>query len=449
MKPWMTDNDVKLIEREILALNRTTISVLEWGSGGSTEHFTKFMRDHKIKYEWISIEYNGEWAKKVQSLKIPNTKVVLFDVGNSSLKQPRNVDMEDYINYPFTLNKKFDLVLVDGRRRRRCLINASKFVKDDGVVLLHDAQRKYYHCAFDNYKWSTFLSKTLWVGGTKNLVSIIMPARYLDRRLTFFRKTIDSIIKQSYQNWELIIACDGGEQTTIDLVLKTIKSYNDRRIRVFKSEKHRGPGVTRNMAIKFARGNYLSFHDTDDRSGTNRFERLLVDIGNDNIIGSDAMMSNPSAPSEDRIKSFGKDSLRLLLEDKKVRPPACLCTCLMTKKLFISLGGLESYMFSSDSIFMLKLGYYRDLMGLGHIPMVKKPLFVWVRQPESITTLNKNNVTMKSCLSQQRKFILNDVREQLLKMDLHKLTEKQIKTILGIKDNFIGLKESLKEIRWF
>jgi hypothetical protein len=163
MKPWMEDKDIRLIEKLLLGLNKSHLNVLEWGAGGSTKHFTEFLTSKKITYDWTALEYNKNWFERVAAFNIPNVALALFDVGNDNLKQ-RNINMDDYVRYPMTLGKKFDFILVDGRKRRRCLINASQLLNAGGVVALHDAQRKYYHCAFASFKTSKFLSTTLWTG---------------------------------------------------------------------------------------------------------------------------------------------------------------------------------------------------------------------------------------------------------------------------------------------
>jgi predicted O-methyltransferase YrrM len=160
MMPWMNEIDTHLIEKQILGLNKNYISVLEWGAGGSTSYFTSFMRDNNISYQWISLEYNEEWYDRIVGLNIPNVELKLFGIKTMSGVRI----LPEYISYPLTLNKKFDFILVDGRSRRKCLVNASKIINEDGVVLLHDADRTYYHCAFNNYNTYNFLSPTLWMG---------------------------------------------------------------------------------------------------------------------------------------------------------------------------------------------------------------------------------------------------------------------------------------------
>ena len=172
MKPWMKEKDIEFFKEELLKLEPNGLEILEWGSGGSTIHYPSFLIKNKIQFNWTSIEYNKVWhsemTKKLKDLNISNTTIILFDVGNNNLQQPYT-NMDEYVNYPSTLNKKFDLILVDGRKRRRCLIEASKLLKDNGVVLLHDAQRSWYHSAFKYFNGG-FLSEELWKGNNiKNI----------------------------------------------------------------------------------------------------------------------------------------------------------------------------------------------------------------------------------------------------------------------------------------
>lgn len=161
MKPQMSSEETAVMER-ILSSYGPHLDVLEWGSGGSTVYFAQFLRDEGISYTWTSIEYNRIWHERISHVVRDDKCVdlVLFDVGNTELRQ-RYTSMEEYITYPATLGKKYDVILVDGRKRRRCLLEARNLLKPDGVVFLHDARRTYYHCAFSAYPDSQVL---LWTG---------------------------------------------------------------------------------------------------------------------------------------------------------------------------------------------------------------------------------------------------------------------------------------------
>ena len=167
MKPWMKESEIRNLEKILLDLGKKShrLQILEWGSGGSTLHFTDFLKNRGIAYEWLSLEYNKDWYGEIQKLKSgdPRAKIVLFDVGNAELKQ-RHANMDDYVSYPAKLGEKYDFILVDGRKRRRCLLEAQKLLLPGGVVALHDAERKYYHCAFLRFPYSRFLRTSLWVG---------------------------------------------------------------------------------------------------------------------------------------------------------------------------------------------------------------------------------------------------------------------------------------------
>lgn len=163
--PLMKKHEIRAIEKALLSFRKDKLEVLEWGSGGSTHYFTKFLKDKEVLYSWTSIEYNKEWFEKI-SKEVEDDQDIhmhLFDVGNVGLKQ-RDTDMEDYINFPKTLGKKFDLILVDGRKRRRCVLESKNLLSKSGMVFLHDAQRKHYQCVFSEFTDSKMVGPYLWRG---------------------------------------------------------------------------------------------------------------------------------------------------------------------------------------------------------------------------------------------------------------------------------------------
>lgn len=180
-------------------LNKGKVDVLEWGSGGSTVYFTRFLRDKGVPYTWTSIEYNKGWYQKVSEevKNDPNTKVVLFDVGNNNLRQ-RYTDMEEYIKYPKKKGVKYDVIFVDGRKRRRCLLESKDLLKDRGVVFLHDACRKHYQCAFKVYPFSTFVSFILWKGKGEKVGPIV--SLFNKIQLVLLKNTFMLIVRP-VRNW--------------------------------------------------------------------------------------------------------------------------------------------------------------------------------------------------------------------------------------------------------
>lgn len=90
----------------------------------------------------------------------------------------------------------------------------------------------------------------------KNKISVIIPTYNTEQ---YIKECIDSILHQTYQNFEIIVINDGSTDNTLE-VLNSIK---DERIRVITIE-NSGQGFARNMALKEATGDYIMFIDSDD-----------------------------------------------------------------------------------------------------------------------------------------------------------------------------------------
>ena len=90
-----------------------------------------------------------------------------------------------------------------------------------------------------------------------DLVSIVMPSYNTGK---FIKKSIESVIDQPYENWELIIVDDCSDDDT-DAV---VTSFNDKRIRYLKNEVNCGAAISRNRALRKARGKWIAFLDSDD-----------------------------------------------------------------------------------------------------------------------------------------------------------------------------------------
>ena len=190
MKPLLNKHEIRTLERTLSGYGKEgrVVKVLEWGSGGSTVYFTRFMKERGIAYRWVSIEYNALWYSKVseETKDDPSVSIVLFDVGNNSLRQ-RHIEMNEYVSYPSSLNEEFDLIFVDGRKRRRCVLEAKRMLSQDGTVFLHDAQRKHYQCAFAAYSDHRFVGVHLWQG-TLRATSFVQKMR--NKAQSFFFKAL-------------------------------------------------------------------------------------------------------------------------------------------------------------------------------------------------------------------------------------------------------------------
>lgn len=100
------------------------------------------------------------------------------------------------------------------------------------------------------------------------LVSIIMPSW---NTANFIAESIQSVLNQTYTNWELLIVDDCSTDNTDEVVA----SFNDNRIKYFHNEKNSGAALTRNKAMREAQGEWIAFLDSDDLWVPNKLEHQI------------------------------------------------------------------------------------------------------------------------------------------------------------------------------
>ncbi|MER6530867.1 helix-turn-helix transcriptional regulator [Streptomyces sp. NPDC001508] len=168
------------------------LRVLEWGSGQSTLSFAQILAAHDLPFQWLALEYDREYFDTflAPALLYRADTILRYPDDDRSLHGPvgdgrahieavcwnrtalrpsersadREADLDDYVNYPAATGRDFDVVLVDGRKRRRCLLAAADFMETDTVVMLHDARHPHYHPPLARYPASRFIGDDLWVG---------------------------------------------------------------------------------------------------------------------------------------------------------------------------------------------------------------------------------------------------------------------------------------------
>ncbi|MBN1870923.1 MAG: glycosyltransferase [Candidatus Omnitrophica bacterium] len=99
-------------------------------------------------------------------------------------------------------------------------------------------------------------------------VSVIMPA---NRKSEEIKEAIQSVLNQTFQDFELIVINDGGPQEIQNIV----ESFRSNKIRYFRLDQCSGPGAARNMGVLKARGKYLAYLDDDDVYYPHHLETLV------------------------------------------------------------------------------------------------------------------------------------------------------------------------------
>jgi glycosyltransferase involved in cell wall biosynthesis len=91
----------------------------------------------------------------------------------------------------------------------------------------------------------------------KPTVSVILPTY---NRAHLVGRAIQSVLDQTYQDFEIIVVDDGSKDNTEEV----INGFTDTRIRYVKHQQNKGGSAARNTGIKFAKGKYIAFQDSDD-----------------------------------------------------------------------------------------------------------------------------------------------------------------------------------------
>ncbi len=150
----------------------------------------------------------------------------------------------------------------------------------------------------------------------KPLVSIVTPAYNSER---FIGATIESVITQTYKNWEMIIVDDGSTDKTGNIVKNYCK--RDIRIKYFWQKNSGRPAVPRNVAIRKAKGKYIAFLDSDDLWVSEKLARQV-----------EYMEKHPDL---DLVYGLARCIGNPLFEGRLVKQPKDAASCSTFEQLFI------------------------------------------------------------------------------------------------------------------
>ena len=129
------------------------------------------------------------------------------------------------------------------------------------------------------------------------LVSIIMTCHNGE---LYLKKAMESLLQQTYTEWELIFYDNYSNDTSYEI----IKSYNDSRIKYFKSNTLLNLGTVRNFALEKCTGSFISFLDVDDYWSIDKLEKQINKFRlNKNI---DIVYSNHFIIEKDQIRRIKK-----------------------------------------------------------------------------------------------------------------------------------------------
>ncbi len=122
--PWLTYSFIEFIKKYL----RPDMSLLEFGSGNSSLFYSKYIR------EVVAVEHNKEWYDSMSAQAPHNCTIIYKELEYG----------QDYSKTATSLDKIFDVIVVDGRDRANCIIHSEQYVAENGILVLDDAERPEY-----------------------------------------------------------------------------------------------------------------------------------------------------------------------------------------------------------------------------------------------------------------------------------------------------------------
>lgn len=140
--PWVTYPFIDFIEERLT----NNLEVFEFGSGNSTLWYAG-----KVRFV-TSVEHDDSWYKKIKST-MPN---------NVALHYQKLEYAKEYAAFAASQHKHFHIIIVDGRDRVNCIMNAVNSLTEDGVIVLDDSERAPYQEGIDFLIMKGFKKIDFW-----------------------------------------------------------------------------------------------------------------------------------------------------------------------------------------------------------------------------------------------------------------------------------------------
>ena len=161
--PWWTIKSITKVESFLAG--RHNPSVFEWGAGASTLWLAK--RAGTV----ISVEHDDSWAARVKeattemkTVKVRHKPPGISKGGESKYTSAKSgntgYSFENYVKAIDETSKKFDLIVIDGRAREACFDLALGNLKEDGIILFDNMNRKRYKLKLRQHKSRIEIIKT-------------------------------------------------------------------------------------------------------------------------------------------------------------------------------------------------------------------------------------------------------------------------------------------------
>jgi teichuronic acid biosynthesis glycosyltransferase TuaG len=213
------------------------------------------------------------------------------------------------------------------------------------------------------------------------LISIITP--YFSNK-EFIIKTVNSVLLQTYKNWELIIVDDENSEES-KLILNDIKKNNPNKINIFSTKINSGAAFARNLGIKKSKGKFIAFLDSDDYWKKNKLDKQILELIKKK---GDFVYTNYSIVNmnNNRQRNIHCDEI-INYESLLKNCPIC-CSSVLLKKSILNKIKFKNYKTKEDYDLWLRI-----LKKNYKFVLVKDFLTFYTKRKKSLSSNHFNNIT--------------------------------------------------------
>lgn len=217
-------------------------------------------------------------------------------------------------------------------------------------------------------------------------ISVVIPIYNAEK---FLHRCLDSVINQTYPDWEVLAIDDGSKDNSYSILLDY--ASHDGRFTV-SSHVNRGSGYTRNFAIRLATGDYIVFLDADDYLDVEYFKDLAacVEANNPDVVFVDIRREKPDGSLlkyelMSRYKRCPKDTV--IRHQMTGKLPWGGCRKAVKTSILIDNG----IRYSEDTVGEEALYSFRVLLAANSISFIDKPYYHYVNYPNSLSSKGEDN----------------------------------------------------------
>jgi glycosyltransferase involved in cell wall biosynthesis len=231
-------------------------------------------------------------------------------------------------------------------------------------------------------------------------VSIIIVAFNSDKYVKF---CIESIKKQSYRNWELLIVNDCSTDNTKNIISK----YKSKNIKIFNLIKNVGPYKATDFALKNAKGEYIAILDSDDYSHRLRIQSQVLELDNDNTIGL-VFTKYKLVNYKNKILKSNKNQQFISEDDFNKKFPCINLACnssAMFRREYIKKIKFYSkkYFYSND------YNFYLNIFKISKVKLINKFYTYYRVHLNQRTNVLDSKIILRECLSNLLWSLKNDL----------------------------------------